>query len=385
MLKTDVLGQNSITESLSLGWPDVDLGCPIEGLSGEPLISALASSRFQSLVIPQTFGGSGATLLELAAAQRAIARVDASAAIALNMHSLSVGLMVQHWQRNQDTSWFLLEGLVDQHALVASAFAERGSSSNLLQAGMLATPSTDGYVLNGRKYPCSLASSARLYCFSARASGTGNTIVGLCPANAPGIVVGETWNAIGMRASDTRSIEFHNVEVDRRLVFYTAAPSDLDDLAVTGIAWFAVLMGSTYHGLLTELVSIGLTSLQPRADNHRTASAVRAAAGRAAGALVVLGGALRDSARLFDDPDLLARPMLTVALALRSMVSRVVDEVASSSRVLLGSRAYASNERVAQLLLDAFAAHHHPPSLAVVDDLIASALVDEELTLEVER
>ncbi len=48
------------------------------------------------------------------------------------MHTLTVGLMADHWRRHRDTSWMMLEGLAATPGLIASAFAEPGGSSNLV-------------------------------------------------------------------------------------------------------------------------------------------------------------------------------------------------------------------------------------------------------------
>jgi alkylation response protein AidB-like acyl-CoA dehydrogenase len=374
---------SATAEYLDAGWPEV-VGVAPCGARGIELIRELAGSAFQSLVVPTEFGGGGGSLLDLAAAQRAIARLDPSAAIALNMHSLSVGMMVEHWRRHRDTSWFLLEALVEQRALVASAFAEPGVSANFLRAGMKATPTASGYVLRGRKLPCSLATSARLFCFTARVEGHDETIVGLCPNNAPGVSTHDVWDGVGMRGSDTGAVEFADVEIDDRLVFYRSPPTSLDEMTITGIAWFSVLMASTYHGVLTELCDAICGALVAGPDAPRHALASRTNAGRAIAAVAGLGAMVLHNAAGAGDAHTSARAVLAGACALRATASRAVDDVVTSARTVLGSRAYSGSRRAGALVLDALAVHHHPPSIAVVDHLLASALVDDEPSLDVE-
>ncbi|MEK8173293.1 acyl-CoA dehydrogenase family protein [Streptomyces sp. M19] len=99
-----------------------------EGATGAERIRDLAAGGYAALPIPEEFGGAGASLVEVASAQRALGMVDPSAAVALNMHAFTVGLMADYWQRHRDTSWMLLEGIAGSGALVASAFAEPGGS-----------------------------------------------------------------------------------------------------------------------------------------------------------------------------------------------------------------------------------------------------------------
>ncbi|WP_169814358.1 acyl-CoA dehydrogenase family protein, partial [Nocardia mexicana] len=217
-------------------------------------IKAVARSDFGALAIPEQLGGAGLALVDVASAQRALARVDPATAIALNMHSLSIGVMVDYWRRHHDDSWMLLEGIATSRALVASAFAEPGGSPNFMKSAAQAIPTPTGYAITGTKFPCSLATTAEIYCLSATVTGTADSVVGLCPAKSPGITVGAPWDSLGMRGSDTARVDFDNVELDDRLVFHRAPPDDFDEVVVSGIVWFVVLVTATYHGVLTGLL-----------------------------------------------------------------------------------------------------------------------------------
>lgn len=377
----------AVQDVLGYGWPSLlakELDVPQRG---EHLIAELANSPFQSLGIPAGFGGGDGGLLELAAAHREIAIVDPSAAIGLAMHSLSIGLMVQHWRRRRDLSWLLLEGVREKRALVASAFSEPGGSSNLLRATTTAEEVADGYVVTGRKYPCSLATTARLFCFNAQVVGTPDVIVGLCPSNAPGVSIGSPWTAIGMRDSDTRSITFDRVTVDERLVFYRAEPTAFDEISIEGLVWFSALMAATYHGVLTRLADHLRSAVRtideltaPRPPDHS-----RAIAGRALGAALSLGSLVQTvagSVAAGSSPD---RTALARSLALRTAAASAVDEMVAACRLVIGGRTYDAGHETAQLILDALAIHHHPPALAVADDLLVAAVLDANPSLDIIR
>src|SRR5664279_1103922 len=89
-------------------------------------IRRVVVSNFPLVGIPADLGGAGGDMVEVAAAQRQLALVDAGMAIGLCMHAHSVGLVVEHHRRLSDTSWMLLEAIAMRHSLVGSAFAEPG-------------------------------------------------------------------------------------------------------------------------------------------------------------------------------------------------------------------------------------------------------------------
>ncbi|GGV70652.1 oxidoreductase [Streptomyces griseoloalbus] len=357
---------------LDAGWhmPDAWPGPvhdPEEGTPAER-IRAVAASGFASLAIPEAFGGAGADLAGTAAAQRALARRDPHAAIALNMHSLTVGLMTDYWERHRDTTSWLLEGIATQNALVASAFAEPGGSANFLSSVSTARREGRGYVVSGTKYPCSLASTATLVCLSARVAGTDDTIIALCPSASPGLRVEGDWPSLGMNASDTAKLVLDEVEIDDRLVFHRAPADSIDDTVIAGIVWFAVLIGATYHGVLTSLLDLAVKTVTT-SDRHGPRT-VRI--GQAARDLLALGGACRQLARDWTDGSLGGEPALATAMALRSSLSDTRDRVVSTLTPVIGSRMYTRGQHAAALHLDSLAAHHHPPSLLACDEAVGA-------------
>lgn len=340
---------------------------PDEGTPAER-IRAVAASGFASLAIPKAFGGAGADLAGTAAAQRALGRHDPHAAIALNMHSLTIGLMTDYWERHRDTTSWLLEGIAAQNALVASAFAEPGGSANFLSSVSTARPAGRGYLVSGTKYPCSLASTATLVCLSARVAGTDDTIIALCPSASPGLRVSGDWPSLGMDGSDTAGLVLDEVEIDERLVFHRAPADSIDSTVIAGIVWFAVLLGATYHGVLTSLLDLAVRTVTA-SGRHGPRTVLL---GRATRDLLALGGACRQLARDWTDGALSGDPALATAMALRSSLSDTRDRVVSALTPVIGSRMYARGQPAAALHLDSLAVHHHPPSLLACEEAVGA-------------
>ncbi|WP_327158317.1 acyl-CoA dehydrogenase family protein [Streptomyces tubercidicus] len=346
--------------------------------SGAARIRRLAASGFAALAIPQEFGGSGAGLVEVASAQRALGVLDPSAAIALNMHSFTVGLMADYWQRHRDTSWMLLEGIAGSHALVASAFAEPGGSPNFMSSRSSAVETGKGYRVSGVKYPCSLASTATLVCLTARVEATDETILALCPAASPGLTVEGDWPSLGMTGSDTAKLVLRDVDIDDRLVFHRGPADVIDDTVISGMVWFSVLLSATYHGVLSALLDLAYRQMTGSGQYGTRVPLL----GRATREVLTLGGACRQLGRDFEDGRLSGRAALAAAVALRATLSDVRDRALSALTPVLGSRLYTRDQPAAKLLIDSLAAHHHPPSLLVCDQVVGDHCTGREISFD---
>lgn len=343
-------------------------------------IKRVAATNFPLVGIPGDLGGEGGDMLDVAAAQRQLAVIDPGLAIGLCMHAHSVGLVVEHHRRLSDNSWMLLEAIAMRHSLVGSAFAEPGGSANLMRARTTARRSGKGYLLNGVKFPCSLATTAELFCLNA-ATDDGETIVALCPAGADGLTTdGNAWPAIGMRSSDTGKVVLEDVHLDDRLIYHRAPSGSTDPIVIMGFVWFAVLMAATYHGALTRMIDIaatGATAAGARGDDPRSGLL-----GQATRELLALGGNAQWLGRVWTQKGIDQESALAAAMALRAQTSVTRDRVVSALTPVIGSRLYTTGQLVSALNLDSLAVHHHPPALLVCDDGVGSAVLGQPVSFD---
>lgn len=364
---------------LDAGWSTEWRPSPVrEGATGADRIRDLAASGYAALPVPAEFGGAGASLVEVAAAQRALGTADPSAAIALNMHAFTVGLMADYWRRHRDSSWMLLEGIARSGALVASAFAEPGGSPNFMSSRSEAVPHGKGYRVSGVKYPCSLATTATLVCLTARVTGTDETILALCPRTSPGLTAEGEWPSLGMTESDTARLVLRDVELDDRLVFHRGPADVIDENVISGMAWFAVLLTATYHGVLSALLDAAYEGvLRANAFGARTALL-----GRATRELLLLGGACRQFGADFDAGAIGGRAALAAAVGLRASLSDTRDRVLAAVTPVIGSRLYGRGPGAGGLLVDSLAVHHHPPSLLTCDEAVGAFCTGREMSFD---
>lgn len=339
-----------------------------EGATGPERIRDLAAHGYAALPVPEEFGGGGASLVDMASAQRTLGMADPSAAIALNMHAFTVGLMADYWRRHRDTSWMLLEGIASSGALVASAFAEPGGSPNFTSSRSEAVQTAKGYRVTGVKYPCSLATTATLVCLTARVTGTDETILALCPRSSPGLEVKGEWPSLGMTDSDTARLVLSDVEIDDRLVFHRGPADVIDENVISGMAWFVVLLTATYHGVLSGLLDVAYRQVTGAGRfGPRTALL-----GRATRELLTLGGACRQFGTDFESGAIGGQAALATAMGLRASLSDTRDRVLTAVTPVVGSRLYGRGQQAAALLIDSLAVHHHPPSLLTCDEAVGA-------------
>jgi alkylation response protein AidB-like acyl-CoA dehydrogenase len=98
--------------------------------------------------------------------------------------------------------------------VLAAAISERGQ--DLTRPGTLATRTESGWRIDGRKMFATMSPAATdLYVAVTYADGEGTEhyAYAMVPADAPGVVVHDDWDALGMRASGSNSISFEGVQL----------------------------------------------------------------------------------------------------------------------------------------------------------------------------
>jgi alkylation response protein AidB-like acyl-CoA dehydrogenase len=167
-------------------------------------LSWLREAGLLTLLNPAESGGAGASLADAFRVVRTIARADTSIAQILSYHYV---LSHSAFWRATDQQ---------RRSLVQRSVAEKwfwGGASNVRDAQAVLTADNDGFRLNGRKNFASNASLADRITLRA-ALGSDIVLIAL-PGSSEGIVHGNDWDAFGQRLTESGSIEFRHVRVDR--------------------------------------------------------------------------------------------------------------------------------------------------------------------------
>src|SRR6059036_3629045 len=174
-------------------------------------IDALKAAGYFAAPIPLDLGGLGVfSAHDLLVASSRLARGDASVAIGVNMHLVAVHNMERRRQvavaagveRRARGFASSLQQIAHDGVVLAAAISERGQ--DLTRPGTVATRTESGWRIDGRKMFCTMSPAASdLYVavtYSDR-HGTERYAYAMVPTGAPGVVVHDDWDALGMRAS----------------------------------------------------------------------------------------------------------------------------------------------------------------------------------------
>ncbi|MFN2607859.1 MAG: acyl-CoA dehydrogenase family protein, partial [Acidimicrobiales bacterium] len=172
----------------------------------------LAGAGLLSLAVPAELGGGGADYLDFSLVAEQIARGDASTSLCFTMHTAGVATALAG---DDDQRRRTLAHLADG-AVFTVVFTEPGSGAHFMQPDMTATPVDGGYRLNGAKSFATSAGAADVVVVNAVVDGTPDGAFSLFlvePKSNPGIEVAGQWDAMGMRANDSRSLRFSDAFV----------------------------------------------------------------------------------------------------------------------------------------------------------------------------
>ena len=202
-------------------------------------IEALKREGVMSAGLPEEFGGLGLeSTQDLVAGMNRLGRGDGSTAIAANMHIGTPWYVGRLWrdaqaagdaEREAQTAG-ILQSLAD--SVVCVAATEAGTS-----VGWPLTEATraeeEGWLLNGKKIFGTLTPAADLLivaCRYAHADGEYAWAYAFVPRDSDGVVFNDDWDALGMRASGSQSLEFRDCFVHD--AFFNPQPSPWGTLDV---------------------------------------------------------------------------------------------------------------------------------------------------------
>jgi alkylation response protein AidB-like acyl-CoA dehydrogenase len=167
-------------------------------------ISWLRDSGLLTLLNPAQASGGGAAFSDAFRVVRTIAHADTSIAQVLSYHYL-----LSHsafWRATDEQRSRLVRQSVEQKWFW-------GGASNPRDALTVLTADGNGFRLNGRKTFASNASLADRITLRA-ALGDAIVLIAL-PGTSKGVAHGNDWDAFGQRLTESGSIEFHDVRVER--------------------------------------------------------------------------------------------------------------------------------------------------------------------------
>lgn len=176
---------------------------------------ALKTEGYLHLTIPKEFGGHGVSLYEFLLVQEKIAQGDGATALSLGWH---LGIMMHlHVTKKWDEEIYkqICQDVILNKTLINSAATEPNSGSPA-RGGKPETTAfreKDTWIINGKKIFTSLAPALDYFIVPATIEETGEIGDFLIPRETPGVVIEETWDTVGMRATRSDDLILTNVRL----------------------------------------------------------------------------------------------------------------------------------------------------------------------------
>jgi alkylation response protein AidB-like acyl-CoA dehydrogenase len=220
----------------------------------------MREAGYLGLSVPEELGGMGASLLEMCLAQERLAGGCPSTALAVTMHISPIGQLATLWEAGVRPGLedFLRDAAAGR-VVYASMAAEPGFSI-LTDSRTIATKVDGGFSLSGRKIFGTNNAVCTHFATMARYEDPERGPVlmfGVVPRDAPGITFKDTWDTLGMRATQSNDFTLEEVFVADDAIFHTLPIDHFDATLVKTVwGWSMPVFGSVYLGAALGAVRI---------------------------------------------------------------------------------------------------------------------------------
>jgi alkylation response protein AidB-like acyl-CoA dehydrogenase len=361
-------------------------------------IDALKGAGYFAAPVPVELGGLGVfSAHDLVVASSRLARGDASVAIGVNMHLVAVLNMERRRQvavaagaeRRARGYAASLQRIAGDGAVLAAAISEPGQ--DLTRPATRATRTETGWRIDGRKMFCTMSPAASaLYVAVGYVDddGTDRYAYAMVPTDAPGVVVNDDWDALGMRASGSNSVSLQGVELPESGVRGGFRAGDtvpyMERNLVAGLFHAAASLGiAESAGAIARRAVLGRINgdARPRmqvADNAIDLVAARGVLSRAAvliddhrTANPTSDGSAKELAALFAE-----------AQAAKAFVNEAAARIVDRALALSGGAGYVNGSPLARAYRDVKAGSFmHPLGANRAYDYLGHAALGEQTTL----
>ncbi len=315
------------------------------------LIRRFFEQGFMGIEVPEALGGSGGTFFLSVLAVEILARVDASAAVIVDVQNTLVNNALLRWGTDEQKKNYLPRLATD--TVGAYALSEAASGSDAFALETRAVEDGDSYLLNGQKLWTTNGAEAGIFIVFAtlnRELGYKGVTAFLVERESPGFKVGKKEDKLGIRASSTCELILEDCRVPKANVLgpvgkgYKVAIETLNEgrigigAQMVGIAQGALDAAIAYS---RERKQFGKPVSQFQAIQFQIAHLATDI--EAARLMVYNAARLKDSGRSF----------LKEAAMAKYFASQVAERVASQAIEVFGGYGYSKDYPVEKFLRDA--------------------------------
>ena len=178
------------------------------------LIPKYFEMGLMGIEVPEQYGGAGGTLTMVTIAVEEISKVDASAAIMVDVQNTLANYPITRYGSEAQKAKYLTRLTTD--TVGAYALSEPGAGSDAFGLALRADRKDGGWVLNGSKLWITNGAEAGTFVVFANTNpsvGYKGITAFIVERGFPGFSVGKKEDKLGIRASSTTALSFDGVEV----------------------------------------------------------------------------------------------------------------------------------------------------------------------------
>jgi alkylation response protein AidB-like acyl-CoA dehydrogenase len=168
------------------------------------LLHEMFELGLMGIEIPEEYGGQGGNFFQAVLAVEALAAVDPSAAVIVDVQNTIANNVIIRWGNEEQKRRYLPK--LARDTVASFGLSEAGAGSDAFSLATRATQHGDHYSITGRKLWITNAAEAGLYLLFANANpeaGYRGITCFLVERNFPGFQVGKKEDKLGIRASST--------------------------------------------------------------------------------------------------------------------------------------------------------------------------------------
>jgi alkylation response protein AidB-like acyl-CoA dehydrogenase len=315
---------------------------------------ALRDAGLFKAAVPVELGGDGATITELTALQRELARYCGATALASSMHQHVTAFTAWRYRRGLPGAEATLRKVAEDGLLLVST-----GGGDFTHPRGEAVRVEGGYRVSGRKRFASQSrhGSVMSTMFTFEDDNQGRRVLNVAvPLSAEGVTVLDTWNTLGMRGTASDDILLEDVFVPDERVLANRPYGVVDPpLQVIASIAFPIISG-VYLGVAESAYAAAVTAAAARPGDpllQRTIGLMRHK-------LQVAEWALDGALRLIGDDPAPSHDRFLAAMAAKAEVARAGIEVCDLAMDVAGGQAFFRGSVIERAYRDIRASKFHP-------------------------
>ena len=181
------------------------------------LVKKMAELGFMGIMVDPKYGGSGMDTLSYALVMEELSKVDASASVIVSVNNSLVCFGLEAYGTEKQKEKYLIK-LATGEWIGAFCLSEPEAGSDATSQSTTVVNKGDHYLLNGTKNWITNGGRAQVYLVIAQTDknkGYKGIDVFIVERDTPGFEIGPKENKLGIRGSDTHTLQFNDVKIPK--------------------------------------------------------------------------------------------------------------------------------------------------------------------------